>query len=424
MKNICFYFEIHQPIQLKKYRFFDIGNDHYYPDDFQTEEHIRQSVEQSYLPTNRIISDMIRSSNGKFKCTFSISGVVLEQLERYAPEVIDSFKELSNTGSIEFLAEPYAHSLASVYDIDEFERQVKIHSQKIEELFGRKPTALRNAELIYSNEIGDAVAKMGYKTMLMENVPAVMSWRSPNFVYNHSYIQRLKILVRNDKLSDDISFRFSDRTWSDYPLTAEKFISWVANTPENEQLFNIWMGYEAFGIFQRSETGIMDFLKAIPYHAMENGIEFTTPSQATKNIETFDQLDCPYPTSWSGGKDLSVWCGNDLQQEALNKLYAVSERVRLCKDRPLLHDWLLIQSSDHFRYMSHFDNFGSKYESPYEAFTNYMNILADFLMRVDAQYPTTIENEELNSLLKTINNQEKEIEKLEEDLKKARSRKK
>ena len=423
MKNICFFFQIHLPFRLKRYQFFEIGSDHYYYDEFQTEDRIHELVEKSYLPANRIITEMIRSSNGKFKCAFSISGVALEQFESFAPEVIDSFKELAKTGSVEFIAETYAHSLASVFDKDEFIEQVEMHANKIETLFGKKPTAFRNSDMIYSDEIGEIVAKMGYKTMLIEEVKFVMGWKSPNKVYNHNSLPKLKLLTRNNKLSDDISFRFSNTSWSDYPLNAEKFVSWVTGLPDDEQIVNVGMGYETFGFIQRAENGIFEFLKALPYHVMEQGAAFILPSEATKKLESAGPLTTIYPTSWSGSKDLSAWTGNDLQQEALKKLYDVSERVNLSKDKPLLHDWLLLQSSDNFRYMSHSDAYGTHYSSPYEAFTNYMNVLADFLDRVEAQYPTTIENEELNALLKTINNQEKEIQKLEEDLKKARSRK-
>ncbi len=419
MKNICFYFQIHLPFRLKRYRFFEIGNDHYYYDDFQTGERIANMVENSYLIANRTISEMIRSSNGKFRCAFTISGVTLELLEQYSPETIDSFKELAKTGSVEFLAEPYAHSLSSVYDPDEFERQVTMHADKIEALFGKRPTALFNAELIYSDEIGELVSKMGYKTMLIDEAKHIMGWKSPNYVYNHSYIPKLKLLVRNHKLSDDMAFRFTNLN-----LTAEKFISWITSLPESETLVNIGMGYEIFGVVQKAYTGIFDFMKALPYHAMEQEISFVLPSEISKKTDSAGALQVPYPISWVGNdKDLTPWTGNDLQQEALNKLYAVGERVRLCTDKPLLLDWLILQSTDHFRYMSHKDTFGTHYESAYEAFMNYMNVLADFLERVDAQYPTTIENEELNELLKTINHQEKEIEKLEDELAKLKAKK-
>lgn len=424
MRNICFYFQIHQPLRLKRYRFFEIGQDHYYYDDFQTEDRIRTLVEQSYLTANRSISEMIRSSNGKFKCAFSISGVALEQLEQYAPEVIDSFKELANTGSVEFLGETYAHSLSSIYDTNEFESQIKAHADKIESLFGQRPTAFRNSELIYSDEIGEIISKAGFKVMLIDEAKHILGWKSPNFVYNHSYISKFKLLIRNQKLSDDIGFRFSHNNWHDYPLTAEKLIGWLAAMPENEKIVNLWMSYESFGLYQPAFTGIFDFLKALPYHAMEQKMSFVTPTEAAKKNESAGAITIPYPISWAGHeKDLSPWTGNDLQQEALNKLYAVGERVRLCQDKSLQHDWLMLQSTDHFRYMSHKDAVGTNYDNAYEAFMNYMNVLADFLERVDYQYPTSIENEELNELLKTINNQDKEIEELQAEVKKLRARK-
>ncbi|HLP04266.1 MAG TPA: glycoside hydrolase family 57 protein, partial [Paludibacter sp.] len=285
MKNLCFYFEIHQPVRLKRYRFFEIGQDHYYYDDFQTEERIRYLVENSYLPANRTIGEMIRSSNGKFKCAFSISGIALEQFEQYAPEVIDSFRELSVTDCVEFLAEPYAHSLSSVYDVNEFEHQVRMHSDKIQDLFGKRPTAFRNAEMIYSDEIGEQVAKMGYRTVLIDEARDILGWKSQNYLYGHAYFPKLKLMVRNHKLSDDISFRFSNTSWYDYPLTAEKFIGWISAMPAGEEIVNLWMGYEALGIFQRPESGIFDFLKALPYHAMEQQMNFVLPSEVGKKLE-------------------------------------------------------------------------------------------------------------------------------------------
>ena len=425
MKNICIYFQLHQPYSLKRYRFFEIGQDHYYYDDFKVEDEIRELAQKSYLPSNATIAEIIKNSNGKFRCAFSISGTALEQLEQYAPEVIDSFKALAKTGAVEFLTEPYAHSLASVYDVDEFKRQVQMHAKKIEALFGKKPTALRNAELIYSDEIGEMVSKMGYKTMLIDEARHILGWKSPNYLYTHSYLPKLKLLVRNLKFSDDISFRFSNPSWSDFPLTAEKYVDWLANLPNDEKIINIWMGYEAFGVYQQQETGIFNFMKAFPYYAMERQMNFILPSEASKKLDDAGALSIPYPISWSGHeKDLSPWNGNDLQQEALQKLYAVTERVNMATDKPLLHDWLLLQTTDHFRYMSHKNSSWSHYESPYDAFTNYMNVLADFLERVDAQYPTTIENEELNALLKTINSLETETEQLKKEIKKLKTAKK
>ena len=419
MRNICFYFQIHLPYRLKRYRFIEIGQDHYYYDDFQIEERIRAYVEQSLLPANRTIAEMIRSSNGKFRCAFTISGVTLDQLEHYAPEVIDSFKDLAKTGCVEFMAEPYAHSLSSVFDATEFERQLKLHADKIEILFGKRPSSIFNAELIYSDEIGEIVSKMGFKTMLIDEAKHILGWKSPNYVYSHSYLPKLKLLVRNHKLSDDIAFRFSSLS-----LTAENFTNWIAGLPEGDNVINLGMGYEALGITQPAYTGIFEFLKAIPYHAMEHQMNFMLPSELSKKNESADPLSVPFPISWVGNdKDLTPWTGNDLQNEAIAKLYAVGERVRMCTDKPLLRDWLILQSTDHFRYMSHKDAWGTNYESAYDAFMNYMNVLADFLERVDAQYPTTIDNEELNELLKTINHQEEEIESLENELKKLRARK-
>ena len=419
MRNICFYFQIHLPYRLKRYRFIEIGQDHYYYDDFQIEERIRAYVEQSILPGNCTVAEMIRSSNGKFRFAFTISGVTLDQLEHYAPEVIDSFKDLAKTGCVEFMAEPYAHSLSSVFDATEFERQLKLHADKIEILFGKRPSSIFNAELIYSDEIGEIVSKMGFKTMLIDEAKHILGWKSPNYVYSHSYLPKLKLLVRNHKLSDDIAFRFSSLS-----LTAENFTNWIAGLPEGDNVINLGMGYEALGITQPAYTGIFEFLKAIPYHAMEHQMNLMLPSELSKKNESAGPLSVPFPISWVGNdKDLTPWTGNDLQNEAIAKLYAVGERVRMCTDKPLLRDWLILQSTDHFRYMSHKDAWGTNYESAYDAFMNYMNVLADFLERVDAQYPTTIDNEELNELLKTINHQEEEIESLENELKKLRARK-
>lgn len=419
MRNICFYFQIHTPFRLKRYRFFDIGQDHYYYDDFQTEDRIRYIAEQSYLTANRTISEMIRSSNGKFKCAFSISGPAIEQLEQYAPELIDSFKEMAKTGSVEFLAEPYAYSLASVFDSDEFERQVKQHANKIEELFGKKPTAFVNSEMIYSDEIGDKVLKMGYKTMLIDEAKHVLGWKSPNYLYSNAFNPKLKLIVRNQKLSDDIAFKFPHLM-----LTAETFIDNISRLPESEHIVMLGFGYEALGVTQPANTGIFEFLKALPYHAMEQNISFALPSEITKKFESAGALSVPYTISWAGtDKNLTPWIGNDLQNEALNKLYTVGERVRMCTDRSLLRDWLLLQTTDNFRYMSHRDPWGSNFENAYDAFMNYMNILADFLERVDAQYPTTIDNEELNVLLKTIHNLEQTNNELQEQLSKVKSKK-
>ncbi|HEY5499277.1 MAG TPA: glycoside hydrolase family 57 protein [Bacteroidales bacterium] len=431
MKTICFYFQIHQPFRLKRYRFFDIGADHYYYDDFNNENILQKVAANSFLPANQILLEMIEANKGKFKVAFSISGVALDQMEIHAPEVIDSFRQLAKTNCVEFLSETYAHSLSSLKDPEEFKQQVALHSKRIESLFGKKPKVFRNTELIYSDELGDLVAGLGYKTIITEGAKQVLGWKTPNFVYQSATNPNIKLLLKNSKLSDDITFRFTDYHWNEYPLTADKFIDWINKIPEHEPLVNLFMNYETFGNLQPKESGIFEFLKALPHFAEQKGITFSTPSEVVSKLKPVEPLSIPYPISWADEeRDVSAWLGNTLQNEAFNKLYSIGERVRMIKDRSIQQDWLYLQSSDHFFYMStkrasdgavhqHF----SPYESPFEAFTNYMNVLSDFMNRVNAQFPSTIDNEELNSLLTTIQNQEITIEKLETENKNLRVRK-
>ncbi len=429
MKSICFFFQLHQALQLKRYRFFEIGNDHYYYNDFADEDAIRYLADNCYLPANRTLLEMIHSSNGKFKVAFAISGVMLEQLEQYAPEVIDSFKELAQTGAVEFLGETYAHGLSSIYDENEFKAQVQEHSDRIHDLFGQRPTTFLNTEMIYSDEIGALISKLGFKGAIMEGAKAVLGWKSPNYVYKHPYAGNLALLPRNSGMSDNILFKFSDWGWDQFPLTAEKYIGWVSATPEEEKVMTIGMSYNALGLNNRPESGIFDFMKALPYHALMQKISFATPSEIIEKNKPTDTLSTGEPISWADEeKDLTAFCGNDLQYEAIHKLYAVGERVRLCTDKGIKYDWMHLQSCDHFYYMStkHFTGNAvahtGQYESPYEAFMNYMNVLSDFLQRVDEQYPTTIENEELNGLLKTIKNQETKISELKAEVKKLKGK--
>lgn len=428
MKKICFYFQIHQPFRLKRYRFFNIGKDHYYYDDYSNESILQQIADKSFLPANRMFLDLVNLYKGKFKIAFSISGVALDQLEIYAPEVIDGLMELSKTGNVEFLSETYAHSLSSLADPVEFEMQVKQHAEKIKLLFNQEPTVFRNTELIYSDKISEMVYKMGYRKMITEGAKQVLGWKSPNYVYLSETQPNVKLLLRNSDLTENITFRFSDYTWKEYPLTAEKFIDWIAATPPEEEVINLFMNYETFGNLQPSYTGIFEFMKALPRFAFENNIEFATPSEILDNHKPIGSISVPEPISWSDEeRDLSAWLGNTLQRSAFNTLYNISERVRLCDDRRLKQDWLYLQTSDHFYYMStkHFSKEGgynlfSPYPSPYDAFNNYMNVLSDFIGRVKAQYPDTVDNEELSSLLTIIRNQEKKIKKLEAELKSIR----
>ena len=418
MKNICFCFQMHAPYKMKRYRFFEIGQDHYYYDDMQTEEHLDHIVNASYIPLCNTIKEMIRLSKGRFHCALSITGVVLEMFQQFAPEMIDVLKDLAETGCVEFVATPYAYSLATVYSETEASEQLKLQQGMVKELFGVESTTICNTELIYSDEMAIQLYQQGYKTVMTEGAKHILSWKSPNYVYQSASAPKMKVLLRNSNLSDELAFHFADPNWYNYPMDAEKFTAQLAALPEEEQVANIWVDAETFGVRQHAMSGIFEFLKALPYHAMDKSIGFMTPSEVAKKFAINDVVVAPYPITWAGeAKDINIYTGNDLQNEALQKLYAVAERVHLCQDKQLKRDWLLLQDVNYFHYMNHIDQGGTHFESAYDAFINYMNILSDFLQRVDEQYPTTIENEELNELLKTINNQEKEIEKLEEQIK-------
>lgn len=424
MKAICFYFQIHQPFRLKRYRFFDIGNDHYYYDDFANDDIITRIARNSYIPAAESLLRMIEQTKGAFRCALSVTGVALEQIEQYVPEFLDLLKKLADTGKVEFLAETYDHSLASLSDPEEFRLQVKLHSDKIKELFGQTPKVFRNSELIYSDEIAPQVLAMGFKGCITEGAKHILGWKSPDYVYCAASAPKLKLLLKNDKLSDDISSRFSETSWNEYPLTADKYIGWIADSPQEEQVFNLFMNLETFGEFQRRETGIFQFLEALPRFAAERGVQFMTPSEAVKTFKAVGELSVPFPMSWADeARDTSAWLGNKLQNEAFSKLYSIAERVRLCDNRQLKQDWGRLQASDHLFYMStkHFADGSSHaafspYETPFQAFTNYMNVLADFIVRVEEQYPMNIEDEELNSLLTTIRNQAREIETLNKEV--------
>ncbi len=418
MKAICFNFAIHQPYRLKRYRFFDIGNDHYYYDDFLNDDIVTRIATQSYIPAAEALLRMIEETKGAFRCSLSITGTALEQLEQYVPEFIDLLGKLAATGKVEFVAETYSHSLASLVDPEEFAQQVKANCDRLHQLFGVKPKVIRNTELIYSDEIAPQLTAMGFKGCITEGAKHILGWKSPNYVYAAASSPKLKLLLKNSKLTDDITSRFSDTTWDEYPLTADKFMDWIASTPAEEQIINLCMNLDTFGSLQPAGTGIFQFLEALPRFAAERGIEFWTPTEAITKLKSVGELSVPYPMSAADeARDTSAWLGNQLQREAVKKLYDAGERVRLCEDRRLKQDWQYLQASDHFFYMStkHFGGGGagfSPYETPFQAFTNYMNVLADFLVRVDEQYPLSVDNEELNSLLKTIRNQEREIEQL------------
>ena len=391
-KTLCFYFQIHQPVRLRRYRFFDIGKRHDYFDEYVNRSTIRRITEKCYLPMNHLIMDLIKRYGTNFKVSFSISGSALEQFALHAPEVIESFKELAKTGSVEFLAETYAHSLASLSDTDEFERQVQRHTARMEELFGQKPVTLRNSSLIYSDQIGERVAAMGFESMLTDGAKHVLGWKSPNFVYTNVMNPRLKLLLKNSRLSDDLTLRFSDHSWHEWPLTADKYARWLKDSTQDSEIVNLFMNYETFGENQLAETGIFEFMRSLPEFIFSTtDFEFLTPSEAVKKHQPVAPLHVPYPISWADEeKDITGWLGNELQNEAFEELFKIQPKVEALNDPELNEDYSRLQASDHFYYMrtklfsdNDYHRYVSPYETPYEAFINYMNVLSDFVARVE-----------------------------------------
>ena len=415
MKTICLYFEIHQIIHLKRYRFFDIGIDHYYYDDYENERSITDIAERSYMPALETLLDMIKQGNGYFKVTFSISGVGMEQLEMHAPQVIAKLQEINETGCAEFLAEPYSHGLSSLANEESFAADVKKQCDKMKDYFGKRPTILRNSSLIYSDDIGGQVAAMGFKGMLTEGAKHVLGWKSPHYIYHCPIAPNLKLLLRDVELSDDISLRFNNSDWEGYPLFADTYINRIAALPEEEQFINIFMELSALGIAQPLSSNILEFLKALPACAKDKGITFSTPSEICMKAKSVGQLDVPDTLSWvDEERDVSTWLGNAMQREAFNKLYSVADRIRIAQDPRINQDWDYLQASNNFRFMTtKATSVGLDrgiYSGAFDAFTNYMNILGDFINRVNSLYPEEIDNDQLNSLLTTIRNQGEEIE--------------
>jgi len=390
MNTICLYFQVHQPFRLRRYRFFDIGINHYYYDDYSNESILRGIADRCYLPTNKMMLSLIKEYGCQFKITYSISGSAIDQFKLYAPEVIKSFQELAKTGCVEFLAETYPHSLVSLKDKEEFMNEVNAHATLIKDTFGIAPTAFRNTELIYSDEIGSWVAEMGYKAMLTEGARHILGWKSANYLYCNAINPRLKLLLRNYRLSDDLSFRFSNQSWSEYPLTAEKYISWIKNTDQHEDLVNIFLDYETFGEHQRKETGIFEFFSHFVKQALASNLKFEVPSILAEKLQPVAALNVPDPISWADEeRDITAWLGNELQNDAFNKLYELIPLVKQIKDKHLLTDWKYIQNSDHLYYMctkffsdGDVHKYFNPYASPYDAFINYMNVLSDFKLRL------------------------------------------
>lgn len=427
MKTICLYFEIHQIVHLKRYRFFDIGTDHYYYDDYENERSIRDIAERSYMPALNTLGEMIKENGQYFRVAFSLSGVGMEQLELYAPEVLDKLVELNKTDCVEFLAEPYPHGLSSLKDKATFASNVREQCDKMVEYFGKRPTVLRNSSLIYSDDIGQQAAEMGFKGMLTEGAKHVLGWKSPHYVYNCALAPNLKLLLRDITLSDDISLRFNNSDWEGYPLFADQYISRIAQFPEQERVINIFMELSALGIAQPLSSNILEFLHALPRFAKQQNITFATPSEVCDQFESVGDLNVPDTLSWvDEERDVSSWLGNAMQREAFNKLYSVTDRVRIANDLQINQDFNYLQASNNFRFMStkpsHVGLDRGIYSSPFDAFTNYMNILGDFINRVNSLYPSDIDNDELNSLLTTIKNEGEEIEMKDQEIARLQAR--
>ncbi len=368
-----------------------MGKRHDYFDDYTNAATIKR-ISEHCSPMNQLLLELIHQYEGRFKVSFSISGSALEQLELHSPESIKSFQELAKTGCVEFLAETYYHTLASLSDTDEFENQVKQHVQKMQELFGQTPTVLRNSSLIYSDEIGERVARMGFKGMLTDGAKHVLGWKSPNFLYTNAINPKLKLLLKNARLSDDITLHFADKTWSEWPLTAEKYADWLQGSTAKSEIVNLFMNYETFGEYLSADSGIFDFMRYLPQELFaRDEFEFLTPSEVIQKHQPIAPLHIPYPISWvDEERDITSWLGNELQTEAFEELYKIQAKVKSLDSKSLKKDYERLQASEHFYYMRTklFTNNEvrrnvSPYESPYEAFINYMNVLSDFTCQVE-----------------------------------------
>ncbi len=389
MPAVCFYFQVHQPFRLRRYSVFD--TDRHYFDEARNGEIARKVAHKCYLPAGKMLFETIRQHEGRFRLAFSLTGVALEQLERHAPEAIEQFQQLAETGCVEFLDETYYHSLAFLYSREEFRAQVELHRAKVKELFGQDPRVFRNTELIYNNDLAHFVSHMGYDAVLTEGADHILGFRSPNNLYRPPHAPNLKLLLKNYRLSDDIAFRFSNRTWEQWPLTVEKFTAWVNQIEDNGQVCNLFMDYETLGEHQVASTGIFDFFRALPGEILKHpGNAFLTPSEVVDRFEPVGELDVPHMISWADSeRDLSAWLGNAMQSNALHELYKLEGPLKEKGDEQLLADWRKLTSSDHFYYMctkywadGEVHRYFSPYESPYDSYINFMNVLDNIQARV------------------------------------------
>lgn len=383
MASVCFYFQVHQPYRLRNFTIFDTDSN--YLDNAKNAQICRKVADKCYVPANRLMLELIKKYNGRFRISYSITGCLLEQLQMYAPETISSFRELAATGCVEFLGETYYHSLSSLYSQNEFVEQIKAHSRVIQRLFGQTPRVFRNTELIYNNHLAAAIEQMGgFDAMLAEGADHILGYRSPNFVYQPAGCKNLKLLLKNYRLSDDIAFRFSNRAWSEWPLSATKFASWVNAVNGCGFAVNLFMDYETFGEHQWEDTGIFDFLRHLPQEVLKHpDNNFKTPSEVVKLYESVDRIDVPHTISWADiERDLSAWLGNSMQRNAASEIYKLEEKVKKTGDEYIIRDWRRLQTSDHFYYMctkwfadGDVHKYFNPYESPYDSYINFMNVL-------------------------------------------------
>ncbi len=387
MPSVCLYFQVHQPRRLRKYSFFDVGHLHDYEDEAENRRILERIAFKCYLPTNALLLKLIGEYGGKFRVAFSLSGVLIDQLERYLPDVLEGFRRLAETDCVEFLNETDGHSLAFLYSPQEFQEQVLLHRDRIQTLFGQSGRTFRHTELIYNNDLARAVEKMGYSVILAEGAEKLLGRRSPNHLYRPVDCVQMKLLLRNYRLSDDVAFRFSERNWGEYPLTAAKYAHWLHRIRREEAVINLFMDYETFGEHQWAETGIFAFLQGLPGEVLRNpDFSFRTPAEVADAHEATDAIDSPGFISWADEeRDTTAWLGNAMQQDAARALYALEPAVRRQRDAGLLRTWRILQTSDHFYYMctkwfadGDVHRYFNPYESPYEAYINYMNILDDF----------------------------------------------
>jgi alpha-amylase len=393
MPSVCMYFEVHQPLRLRRYSFFDIGRDHRYFDDHANREILRKVAAKSYLPTNRLLLRLIQRHEGRFKVAFSLTGLAMEQLAAWAPEALDSFKALADTGCVEFLGETYYHSLAAVHDPAEFKEQVRLHTAATRKNFGQSARVFRNTELIHNDAIGAEVQALGFKGMLAEGADDILAWRSPNYVYAGPN-GGPKLLLKNYRLSDDVAFRFSNREWSGYPLTANTYAQWIHRINGAGELVNLFMDYETFGEHQWESTGIFEFLAHLPGEILRHpDWNFVTPSEAIERYQPVAELPFWRTVSWAdAGRDLTAWEGNHMQRGALHQIYDMADAVAGMNNPVTLDLWRRLQTSDHFYYMctkwfsdGDVHAYFSPYKSPYDAFIAYMNVLTDFRQSVLGQ---------------------------------------